>query len=57
MAKSDVGLPAKSGATQQCVSEEERILRWKWMCGEFPGMSAKELLKKVYKVRKETKKP
>lgn len=28
MAKSDHGLPARSGATQRCITREEEELRW-----------------------------
>lgn len=55
--KSDCGLPANSGATQQCVSEEERIIRWKYAMGEYPGMTEKQLNRRINAIRKETNKP
>ena len=39
------------------VSEEERLLRWKYGMGELPGMTEKELLSRINQIRKETKKP
>ena len=57
MAKSDCGLPAKSGATKQSISEEERILRWEYGLGELPDMTLKQFNIKVKEIRKRKKKP
>lgn len=56
-AKSDVGFKAISGATVQYVSEEERIVRFKYMCGEYPGMSEAVFNAKITKIRKSTGRP
>jgi len=55
--KSDYGLPANSGSTQQQISEEERIFRWKYGFGEYPGMEPTEFNEKIEEIRKRTGKP
>lgn len=55
--KSEYGLPANSGATKQCVSEEERILRWKWANGELPELSLEQFTEYVREIREHTGKP
>ena len=60
--KSEHGLRANSGATVQCVSEEERILRWEYANGELPGkrggiMEKMEFNSKIFEIRGRTGKP
>jgi len=57
MAKSDCGLPSNSGSTKQLVSEEERTIRWKYACGEYPDMPEAELQTKIIEIRERTGKP
>ena len=54
--KSDCGLKAHSGATKQCVSEEEMELRQHYAY-DFPHMTKKEFETKVEDIRKRTGKP
>ena len=55
--KSDYRLPANSGATKQCVSEEERILRWKWANKELPELTEEQFAEYITEVRIKTGKP
>ena len=55
--KSDYGLSANSGATKQQVSEEERLVRWKYAQEEYPDMSEKQFKVMINKIRVSTGKP
>lgn len=39
------------------VSEEERIVRWKYAMGELPGVSEEDLNKRIEEIRYRTGKP
>ncbi len=55
--KSDYGLSASSGATKQQVSEEERLVRWKYAQGEYSDMAEIQFKIMIDKIRKKTKRP
>lgn len=55
--KSDYGLSASSGATKQQISEEERLVRWKYAQGEYPDMTEKQFKVMINKIRKSTGRP
>lgn len=56
MAKSDVGLPARSGATKRCISREEELLRQLYQWGELT-ITLTQFNKKVKEIRRRTGKP
>jgi hypothetical protein len=36
------------------ISEEERIIRWKYACGEYPDMTLIEFRDKIQEIRERT---
>lgn len=50
MGKGDIQRPT-------LISEEERIIRWKYALGEYPDMTEAELQTKIVDIRKKTGKP
>ena len=56
MAKSEYGLPARSGATKRLISYEEYSFKWDYGMGKYPNMTIEEFNKKIKEIRSHGKK-